>query len=134
MTLRQPRKGDWTGGKEDGWRSGQKAPQMSKRAARVCNEFSESVGGISTRRGKLHRVRHPDRCCGHCHALTERQRRCEKLMCPTSSSCAERDGRFSEKGTRRVVLICCFFPGVGVFLLKSFSDAFGWPQHCGCDG
>lgn len=31
----------------------------------------------------------PDRCFGHSHRLSERQRQCEKLMCPTYSSWAE---------------------------------------------
>lgn len=36
MTLRQPRKGDWTGGKEDGWRSGQKGTANEREGQRGC--------------------------------------------------------------------------------------------------
>lgn len=85
---------------------------------RGCDEFSELVGGISIRRGKLHPARHPDRCCGRCHAATERQRRCETMMCPTSSSSAEREVRFW-KANRP----CCFD-----LWAWAFGDAFRCPD------
>lgn len=38
----------------------------------------------------------PDRCCGHSYRLSERQRQCEKLICPTYSSWVE-----TEEGGRK---------------------------------
>lgn len=90
-------------GRQGRWMEAYKRDHKWAGGQQGCDEFSESVGGSSIRRGKLHPVCHPDRCCGHGHAVTERQRRCEKLMGPTSRSCTERDVRFWKANKP-----CCF--------------------------
>lgn len=85
----------WRRGKEDGWRSVQKGPQMSRRAAKVWWVLWFAGWHLHTSREITSCVSPGQvQCCGHCHAVAERQRRREKLICAPSSSCAERDVRF----------------------------------------
>ena len=107
---------------EDGWRSIQKGPRRSRGEWR-CEDFFEEMGG------KLYEGTYregygpcgPDRCYGHSHRLSERQRQCEKLMCPTYSSWAETGkggweaGMMLDFGSEQTMLCFSFFFSLSLF-------------------
>lgn len=125
---------------EDGWKSLQKGPQGIG-GERRCEDFFVVMGGIwqdiQYREG--YDTCGPDRCYGHSHTQSERQRQCEKLMCPTYSSWAETGeggweaGMMLDFGSEQTMLCFFFFCalhhanlflGVGVCAYNLFSIMF----------